>query len=113
MNSPHSKLWGSGWLHYIPPIKRRTSYGDSSLQQATGNSELNEIITTPVITAVLPANGFARIFSGITCKDMVQVSTIGRLSETALNNLKSCITHTGEQAGPPHHVEAANCRFEK
>lgn len=38
---------------------------------------------------------------------MVQVSTIGRLSETALNNLKSCITHIGEQEGLPHHVEAA------
>ena len=65
------------------------------------------------ITAVLPTNGFARIFSGITCKDMVKVSTIGRLSETALHNLKSCITHLGEQEGLPHHTEAANVRFEK
>lgn len=59
------------------------------------------------ITAVLPTNGFARAFSGITCKDMIKTSTIGALSEAALNELKSTIDALGEHEGLPCHVDAA------
>ncbi|MGD9157531.1 MAG: histidinol dehydrogenase [Desulfobacteraceae bacterium] len=59
------------------------------------------------ITAVLPTNGFARAFSGITCRDMIKTSTIGALSEDALKELKDTIKALGEHEGLPCHVEAA------
>ena len=59
------------------------------------------------ITAVLPTNGFARAFSGITCKDMIKTSTIGALSEEALNDLRDTINALGEHEGLPCHLEAA------
>lgn len=59
------------------------------------------------ITAVLPTNGFAKAFSGITCKDMIKTSTIGALSESALNELKNTIDTLGEHEGLPCHVDAA------
>ena len=59
------------------------------------------------ITAVLPTNGFARAFSGITCKDMIKTSTIGSLSEDALLELNDTIEALGEHEGLPCHVEAA------
>jgi len=59
------------------------------------------------ITAVLPTNGFARAFSGITCKDMLKTSTIGALSEFALKELKDTIDALGEHEGLPCHVDAA------
>ena len=65
------------------------------------------------ITAVLPTNGFARIFSGVTSKDMVKVSTIGKLSEAALHELIPCISQLAEHEGLPRHVDAAKVRLEK
>ncbi len=59
------------------------------------------------ITAVLPTNGFARAFSGITCKDMVKTSTIAGLSEKALKELLNTIEEIGRQEGLPCHIEAA------
>jgi histidinol dehydrogenase len=59
------------------------------------------------ITAVLPTNGFARAFSGITCRDMIKTSTIGALSEDALKELKDTIEALGEHEGLTCHVEAA------
>lgn len=59
------------------------------------------------ITAVLPTNGFARAFSGITCRDMIKTSTIGTLSEDALKELKDTIETLGKHEGLPCHVEAA------
>ena len=59
------------------------------------------------ITAVLPTNGFAKAFSGITCKDMIKTSTIGALSEEALKELKDTIDTLGGHEGLPCHVEAA------
>jgi histidinol dehydrogenase len=59
------------------------------------------------ITAVLPTNGFAKAFSGITCKDMIKTSTIGELSEDALKELRDTIETLGEHEGLPCHVEAA------
>ncbi len=58
------------------------------------------------ITAVLPTNGFARAFSGITCKDMLKTSTIGELSESALNQIKPIIEEFGIQEGLPCHINA-------
>jgi histidinol dehydrogenase len=59
------------------------------------------------ITAVLPTNGFARAFSGITCKDMLKISTIGALSEPALKTMFQTIEELGNHEGLPCHVEAA------
>ncbi|MBN1906550.1 MAG: histidinol dehydrogenase [Deltaproteobacteria bacterium] len=59
------------------------------------------------ITAVLPTNGFARAFSGITCRDMIKTSTIGGLSAEALHDLEETIRALGEEEGLPCHVEAA------
>ncbi len=59
------------------------------------------------ITAVLPTNGFAKSFSGITCRDMLKTSTIGALSESALHELKETIETLGEHEGLPCHVDAA------
>ena len=59
------------------------------------------------ITAVLPTSGFAKAFSGITCKDMITTSTIGSLSENALKELRDIINSIGEHEGLPCHVEAA------
>ena len=59
------------------------------------------------ITAVLPTNGFARAFSGITCKDMIKTSTIGSLSEEALKELEDTIRALGEHEGLPCHIGAA------
>lgn len=59
------------------------------------------------ITAVLPTNGFARTFSGITCRDMIKTSTIGALSEDALKELTDTIKLLGEHEGLPCHVMAA------
>lgn len=59
------------------------------------------------ITAVLPTNGFAKAFSGITCKDMIKTATIGSLSGSALRDLKNTIDTLGEHEGLPCHVDAA------
>jgi histidinol dehydrogenase len=62
------------------------------------------------ITAVLPTNGFARAFSGITCRDMIKTSTIGGLSAEALGDLEETIRALGEEEGLPCHVDAAGTR---
>ncbi len=59
------------------------------------------------ITAVLPTNGFARAFSGITCRDMIKTSTMGALSCEALKELEETIRALGEEEGLPFHVDAA------
>jgi histidinol dehydrogenase len=59
------------------------------------------------ITAVLPTNGFARAFSGITCRDMIKSSTIGGLSADALIELEETIRALGEEEGLPCHIDAA------
>lgn len=62
------------------------------------------------ITAVLPTNGFARAFSGITARDMLKTSTIGELSEPALESLQLTIEELGKHEGLPCHVGAAKAR---
>ena len=60
---------------------------------------------------MLPTNGFARGFSGITCRDMLKCSTIGSLDRAALQELMPAIMAIGENEGLPCHAEAASARF--
>ncbi|MFB9331043.1 histidinol dehydrogenase [Paenibacillus aurantiacus] len=64
------------------------------------------------ITAVLPTNHFARTFSGVTAKDMVKFSTIGKLSNQALREIYPIIKELGEYESLPAHVRAAQIRVE-
>ncbi|MCU6708119.1 histidinol dehydrogenase [Paenibacillus sp. J5C_2022] len=63
------------------------------------------------ITAVLPTNHFARAFSGVTAKDMVKYSTIGRLSKDALQEIYQIIKEMGNYEQLPCHVKAADIRL--
>jgi len=65
------------------------------------------------ITAVLPTNGFAKRFSGVTCKDMVKFSSFGKLDRKAIENMFPAIKAIGEYEGLPCHVKAAGVRVEK
>jgi len=62
------------------------------------------------ITAVLPTNGFAKRFSGITCKDMLKFSSFGKLSKEAIQDLYPGIKAIGDYEGLPCHVKAAEIR---
>lgn len=62
------------------------------------------------ITAVLPTNGFAGRFSGITCRDMLKYSSCARLNARALSTLLPTIEAIGEHEGLPCHVQAARAR---
>jgi histidinol dehydrogenase len=62
------------------------------------------------ITAVLPTNGFARRFSGITCKDMLKFSSFAKLSKEAIQDLYPGIKAIGDYEGLPCHVKAAEIR---
>jgi histidinol dehydrogenase len=62
------------------------------------------------ITAVLPTNGYARSISGITCKDMMKTTTIGRLTPNALAKLHPTIEAMGAHERLPWHVEASRYR---
>lgn len=59
------------------------------------------------ITAVLPTNGYARAFSGITAKDMIKCSTIGKLDKQALTELLPVIRELGAYERLPAHIAAA------
>jgi histidinol dehydrogenase len=63
------------------------------------------------ITAVLPTNQFAKAFSGVTSKDMVKYSTIGRLSKEALQEIYPIIKEMGNYEQLPCHVKAADIRL--
>jgi len=63
------------------------------------------------ITAVLPTNHFAKAFSGVTSKDMVKYSTIGRLSKDALQEIYPIIKEMGNYEQLPGHVKAADIRL--
>ena len=90
------------------PLELKNS-GEILLGKYTPFSAANYAIG---ITAVLPTNGFARSFSGITCKDMMKTSTIGRLSRSALINLRPVINQLGRYEGLPSHVQASDIRFQ-
>lgn len=63
------------------------------------------------ITAVLPTNGYAKNISGITSKDMVKISTIGKLNRDALEELLPSIQAIGKYEDLPGHVFAVEKRF--
>ncbi|WP_158606660.1 histidinol dehydrogenase [Paenibacillus ginsengarvi] len=63
------------------------------------------------ITAVLPTNGYAAAFSGITSKDMVKASTIGKLDREALGGLLPIVRELGGYERLPFHVQAAEARL--
>lgn len=63
------------------------------------------------ITAVLPTNHFARAFSGVTSKDMIKYSTIGRLSQNALQEIYPIIKEMGNYEQLAGHVKAAEIRL--
>jgi histidinol dehydrogenase len=65
------------------------------------------------ITAVLPTNGFAKRFSGVTCRDMVKFSSFGRLDRKAVEDMFPAIKAIGEYEGLPCHVKAAEVRIVK
>ncbi|CAG7627246.1 histidinol dehydrogenase [Paenibacillus allorhizosphaerae] len=62
------------------------------------------------ITAVLPTNGFAKAFSGVTSKDMVKYSTIGKIDQNALKELLPVIRQMGSYEQLPSHVKAVEIR---
>jgi histidinol dehydrogenase len=64
------------------------------------------------ITAVLPTNRFARAFSGVTSRDMVKCSAIGRLNKEALQELYPIIQEMGHYEQLPSHVKAAEIRLQ-
>jgi histidinol dehydrogenase len=59
------------------------------------------------ITAVLPTNGFARSFSGITSRNFVRSTSYARLDRGALDRLLPTIEAIGEAEGLPNHVAGA------
>lgn len=65
------------------------------------------------ITAVLPTNGFAKRFSGVTCKDMLKYSSFGRLDKGAIREMFPAIKAIGEYEGLPCHVKAAEVRVKE
>jgi histidinol dehydrogenase len=65
------------------------------------------------ITAVLPTNGFAKRFSGVTSKDMLKFSSFAKLDKKAVEEMFPAIRALGEYEGLPCHVKAAEMRVEK
>lgn len=88
-------------------VERIESCGELLLGDFTPFSAGNYAIG---ITAVLPTNGFARNVSGVTCRDMMKTTTIGRLSRDALIELRPTIEALGRHEGLPYHVDAALAR---
>lgn len=62
------------------------------------------------ITAVLPTNGYARSQSGLTSRDMLRYSTLGRLDEQGLKDLIPAIGTLARYEGLPCHANAAEAR---
>ncbi|MDQ1910510.1 histidinol dehydrogenase [Paenibacillus sp. GD4] len=62
------------------------------------------------ITAVLPTNRYAKAFSGVTARDMVKTSMLGKLSEGALQELYPIIETLGAYEQLPCHIAAAGIR---
>lgn len=63
------------------------------------------------ITAVLPTNGYAKRFSGITCKDMLKYSSFGKLDKDAIRDLFPAIKAIGDYENLPCHVKASEIRL--
>jgi len=65
------------------------------------------------ITAVLPTNGFARTWSGVTARDMMKASTVGRLDPGALRDIAPVIRAFARCEGLPAHEAAALVRLNR
>ena len=89
-------------------LARIRNAGEILLGAYTPFSAANYAIGIP---AVLPTNGFARSFSGVTSRDMVKISTVGELSRRALEELVPIVEKLGEYERLPGHVQAAEARF--
>ncbi|MEF3306908.1 histidinol dehydrogenase [Paenibacillus sp. GYB003] len=63
------------------------------------------------ITAVLPTNGYAGSFSGITSRHMVKTTTVGRLDRDALAGLLPIVGELGSYERLPGHIRAAEVRL--
>jgi histidinol dehydrogenase len=62
-------------------------------------------------TAVLPTNGYAGSFSGITSRHMVKTTTVGRLDRDALAGLLPIVGELGSYERLPGHIRAAEVRL--
>jgi len=65
------------------------------------------------ITAVLPTNRFARSWSGVTARDMMKSSTVGRLDGDALRGIAPVIRELARCEGLPAHEAAAVARLDR
>jgi histidinol dehydrogenase len=63
------------------------------------------------VTAVLPTNGYARSFSGVTCRDMVRSTMVARTSREALAHLLPAINALAESEDLPFHALAVQARL--
>lgn len=63
------------------------------------------------ITAVLPTNGFSKNISGITCRDMLKSTTIGKLTKEGLGDIRKTISVFSKHEELPFHGLAAEGRF--
>jgi histidinol dehydrogenase len=62
------------------------------------------------VTAVLPTNGFARSYSGITSRNFVRYATRAELTPAAFDNLCGSIEVLGKSEKLPNHAYAATVR---
>ncbi len=77
--------------------------GEILLGQSTPFSAANYAMG---ITAVLPTGGSARSFSGVTARDYIKSTTLGRLDPEALPGVCRIVEALGEAEGLPAHVQA-------
>jgi histidinol dehydrogenase len=84
--------------------------GEILLGQSTPFSAANYALG---ITAVLPTGGSAKGFSGITAKDFLKTSSIGRVERDALPGVCDVVSALGEVEGFPAHVEACRRKIRK
>ncbi len=84
-------------------LSRVHNAGEILLGQSTPFSAANYAMG---ITAVLPTGGSARAYSGITCRDFMKSSTIGRVRPRALPGICDIVSALGEAEGLPAHVQA-------
>ncbi|MCG3176114.1 MAG: Histidinol dehydrogenase [Candidatus Omnitrophica bacterium] len=62
---------------------------------------------------VLPTNGTARFFSGISVHDFLKSSHVISYSRKALERVKGAVEHLATLEGLPRHMESVRIRFEK
>jgi len=77
--------------------------GEILLGQTTAFSAANYALG---ITAVLPTGGSAKRFSGITVRDFLKSSTLGKVDPKALPDVWGIVSALGKAEGFPAHVEA-------